>query len=156
MVARRGQIIARQVHQLHSRGTSRGADRGIALDEVAGVQQQDIGASGLIGVLQGRHLGIAADGAMDVIGVQDDDAACHILGRSCLLRAGGDGQRQCHDQRKRKRDQLAHLFHLKLPPLLLRTRWCDLSSVYHQTRKMEGNFPKIPPPFFRIIVTYSK
>ncbi|CAN4029425.1 Catabolite control protein, partial [Dysosmobacter welbionis] len=64
MVAHAGHVVAGQVHQLHGGGALRRADGGIALDEVTGVHQQDVGAAGLVGVLQRGHFGIAADGAM--------------------------------------------------------------------------------------------
>ena len=108
MVAHAGHVVASQVHQLHGGGALRRADGGIALDEVTGVHQQDVGAAGLVGVLQRGHFGIAADGAMHIIGVQDDDVAVQILCR-LFRRIGGDSQGERHDHRQQQGQDF--LFH---------------------------------------------
>ena len=96
MVAGGSHIVTGQVHQLHRRGTLAGADSGIALDEVTGVHQQNVGAHLLIGLLQCCRFGIAIDGTVHVVGVQDDDGAAQVLGG--FLGAGGDAQGEHHGQ----------------------------------------------------------
>ena len=113
MVAHADHIVARHVHQFHGGGALRHADGGIALDEVAGVHQQDIGALGLIGILQRRHLGIAGDGAVNVIGVQNDDLTVHgFLFR--LFRMSGDSQREHHGHSQKQGQDLSS--HFRIPP----------------------------------------
>ena len=128
MVAQADHIVAGQVHQLHGGGTLRRADGGIALDKVAGVHQQDVGAAGLVGVLQGRHLGIAGNGAVDVVGVQDDDVAVQILGR-LLRRIGGDSQGERHDHRHQQGQDF--LFHSFTSSILWKPDFHGMGIVYH-------------------------
>ena len=64
------------------------------------VKEQDIGPALLIVLLQGRHLGVSGDAAVDVVGVQNDNAAGEIGIRGSrgrlLCGAGGHGQRTGH------------------------------------------------------------
>ena len=89
VVAQGGDVIAGEVHELDGGGALAGADLDGALAEVAGVHQQDGGALGLVLGLQGGYLGVAVDGAVDVIGVDDDDLAGGLggglLGRGLFL-----------------------------------------------------------------------
>ena len=98
MVAQAHHIIARQVHQFHSGGALRRADSGITLDEVARIHQQHIGTPGLVCIFERRHLSIAADGAVHVIGVQDHDVSGHVSRGGRVRGAGGDGQGEQHRQ----------------------------------------------------------
>ena len=150
MVAGGGQIVARQVHQFHGRGALGRADHGFTLAEIAGVHQQDVGASGLKGVLQRSGLGIAGNGAVNVVGVQDHDAALHVLGGG-LLRTGGDGHGQCHDQRQQESSQLTELLH-ENPPSFFFARRCRAFafSIAFPLKKKRSYFPFICGifPFF--------
>ena len=139
VVSQRSGVIAREVHQLNGCGALRGADAGIALNIVSGVQQQNIGAAVLIILLQCGHLGIARNGAVDIIGVQNHGRAGQVRGRSgnggsrsvCRRRdgnnvgsAGGDSQRAYH---RRCQQQGKELFHAESSFLNLgthlRTAW---------------------------------
>ena len=96
VVAGGSHIVTGQVHQFHRSGTLAGADSGITLDKVTGVHQQNVGTHVLIGLLQRRRFGIAIDGTVHVIGVQDDDGAAQVLGG--FLGADGDAQGEHHGQ----------------------------------------------------------
>ena len=101
MVSDGGGVIARQVHQLHGGLALADADGGVALDVVARVQQQGVGARVLEGLLQRGHLGVAADGSVDIVGMENDDLA--LQGLALLLRgAGGDAQREHHRQNQQQ------------------------------------------------------
>ena len=71
VVADTGEVIAGEVHELDGSGALGDADGGLALDVVAGVEQQDLGAAGLVLGLHSGDLGIGVNGAVDVVGVQD-------------------------------------------------------------------------------------
>ena len=106
VVAKGRDVIPGHVHQFNSRFTLRNADRGIALAEVAGVHQQDIGTLSLIGFLQGRHLGIAGNSAVHIVGVQHYYIAVHLaLG---LVRRDCDRQGEDHSQCQQHRQELLH------------------------------------------------
>ena len=80
MVAQGGQVIAGGVHQLDDGGPLVHPAVGGALDVVPGVHQQGV----LQGVLIGGHQGIGqvlVDIGVDVVGVEDGDAA--VLLRGC-------------------------------------------------------------------------
>ena len=111
VVAQSCRVVARQVHQLNSGGALGGADGGIALDEVACVKEQDIGPALLIVLLQGRHLGVSGDAAVNVVGVQDDGAAGEVGVSGCddrLFGAGGHSQGTGHDQCQQQGQELFH------------------------------------------------
>ena len=112
-------IIPCQIHQLHGGCPFRDADGGISLDEITGVHQQDIGARLLHGGFQGGHLGIAGDGAVHVIGMQDHDLSGHIVrnrvggglrGRLLCRRRCGQGEYQGRRQQQRQQFFLLHSF----------------------------------------------
>ena len=94
MIADGGCVVAGQVHQFHGGFALGDADGGIALNEVAGVQKQDLRARLLVSRLQSRSLGVSGNSAVYVVGVEDDDGAfSHVI-----QRAGRDGQREHHSQ----------------------------------------------------------
>ena len=102
-----GRVIARQVHQLDGGFALADADGGVALDVVARVQQQGVSALGLVFGLQGGHLGVSGDAAVDVVGVEDDDGAFQAL---ALLRgAGGDAQGEHHRESQQQGQELLSL-----------------------------------------------
>ena len=102
VVAGRGQIIARQVHQLHGRCALAGADGGVALAEIAGIHEQHIGAHVLIGLFQGCGLGVAVDGAVHIVGVQDHHSAAEVIGRFRGRDRDAQGEHHGHDQEQRQ------------------------------------------------------
>ncbi len=112
MVAGGRHVVAHHVHQLDGRGALADADIGLALAEVAGVHHQDVGALGLVLCLQGGHFGISLDGAVYVVGVQDNGGAGQIgTGRPGILRGKRrHSQPQHHDQGQQQGEQL--LFHI--------------------------------------------
>ena len=89
VVAQRGHIVAGEVHELDGGGALGLTHIDAALDEVAVVDQQHRGALGLVLGLEGRDLGVVLDGAVDVVGVDDDDLAGGLggglLGRGLFL-----------------------------------------------------------------------
>ena len=113
VVARSSHIVTHQVHQLNGSSALGDADGGIALAEVARVHQQDVGALGLIFGLQGGDLGVLRNSAMDVVGVQDDDAAVKFrrIGRFFICE-GGDRHAKGHDHRQQQSKKLVPLFHI--------------------------------------------
>ena len=106
VVAQSRGVVARHVHQLDGGGALRQAHIGGALAEVAGVQDQDVGALGLVLAGQHGHLGVVLDGAVDVVGVEDD----HGLGGGGILAGGGllftaGGQGDDHGDGQQQRQQ---------------------------------------------------
>ena len=129
VVAGGGRVVAGHVHQLNGNSALGGAHRGLALAEVAGVHHQNIRAGLLVQGLQRGHLGVALDGAVDVVGVENDDRAVSLRrylkrgGRSAvrvaarvLVRHGADGHAKGHNHRQQKREQLVPLSHIGFPP----------------------------------------
>ena len=147
MVARRGRIIAGHVHQFDGRGTLRHADGGIALNVVAGVHQQDVGALGLKGILDGRHLGVAANGTMHIVGVQDDDGAIH--GPLGLLRAGGDSQREHHGHSQQQGQEF--LLHASITSLFFTAETdCGFGLIIPYPEKIDSPKLKYPRKIFTL------
>ena len=104
MVAGDEIIIASRVHDLNGRLALRGADGGIALDEVAGVYEQGIRSGSVIAFSQGVDFGVPGDAAVYVIGVQDDDVAGQVLRRGGGRLRCADGDRQGEEQGQGKRE----------------------------------------------------
>ena len=110
VVAGGGHVVTGQVHELHSRCALGDAHGGVTLDKVAGVCQQHIRACVLVGLLQGGHRCVAADAAVDIVGVQDDDGTCHVLVFG-LNSAGGNGQGEGHHHSQEESRELVPLLH---------------------------------------------
>ena len=104
MVAGDEIIIASRVHDLNGRLALRGADGGIALNEVAGVYEQSIRSSSVIAFSQGVDFGVPGDAAVYVIGVQDDDVTGQVLRRGGARLRRADGDRQGEEQGQGKRE----------------------------------------------------
>ena len=116
VIAERGGVIAGHVHQLDGRGALGKADRRIALNVVARVKEQHVGALFRITLLQSGHLRVMVDLTMHVVGVQDNDAAFEAFPRGRrrnedgLLRAGRYGQRKDHRHCQQQGQKFAHSF----------------------------------------------
>ena len=97
VVAEGDKIVANGVQ--HGDGVSAliEADIDGALAEVAGVHQIDDSTAVFIIGLQSCHLGIVLNGAVDVIGVQNDGLAGQILGHGIFCPRRGHQQCQGHD-----------------------------------------------------------
>ena len=112
MVAQSGCVVAGQIHQFDSGFPLRGADGGITLNEVACVKEQDVSAAFLVVLLLGGDLGVSGDAAVDVVGVQNDNAAGEIGIRGSrgrlLCGAGGHGQRTGHGHCQEQGQELFH------------------------------------------------
>ena len=78
MVAEGDDIVAGGVHHRDRISALGGADIGRALAEVAGVDEDDLGALGLIVGLELCDVGIALDRAVHVIRMQNDGLARHL------------------------------------------------------------------------------
>ena len=107
VVAKRHSVVAHHVHQLHSRCTLRHTHSGVALTEVAGVQDQHIRALRLILAGQRRYLGVIGNSAVHIVGVQDDHrlrGGGVLAGVGFLFAAGRQGEH--HGQGKQQRQQL--------------------------------------------------
>ena len=104
MVAGDEIIIASRVHDLNGCLALRGADGGIALDEVAGVYEQSIRSGSVIAFSQGVDFSVPGDAAVYVIGVQDDDVAGQVLRRGGGRLRRADGDRQGEEQGQGKRE----------------------------------------------------
>ena len=127
MVAQRGQVIARGVHQLDNGLALVHGAVGGALDMVAGIHQQDALALGGQLLLQSGNGGIAqrlVDVSVHIVGVKDDNLAGCGRGLGGLLRGGdrhgrggdvfgggGDAQGKHHRQGKQQRQELVYVAH---------------------------------------------
>ena len=97
VVADGGHVIACDIHHGDGICALVDADIDAALTVVAGVNQKDGCASGLIVSLQRRHLFILVDGTVDIVGVQDDGFAIQIFRCRGICPGRGHKQRQCHN-----------------------------------------------------------
>ena len=111
VVAGGGHVVASHVHQLHSGGAFGHVHAGGALAEVTGVHQEHLGASGLIGVLQSSYGSVVVDGAVHVVGVQDDDVTRQVIVPVCG--PGGNGQGEGHHQRQEEGGKFLPTFHFE-------------------------------------------
>ena len=98
MVAERRDIIACRVHQLDRGLALRIADIGRALNEVARVHEDDVGALFCVVLFQCCYLCVQADCTVHVVGVQDDGLPGQLSVRS--QRAGHQTEHQNNGQKK--------------------------------------------------------
>ena len=107
VVAQGDQVVSGQIHELHRRGTLGKVHIGVALAEVTGVHQVDVGPGGLVPLLQGGHSGVAVDAAVDVVGVEDEGVSRQVIGvfRPDLSGSCGNGQGKGHHQRQEQSKQ---------------------------------------------------
>ena len=108
VVAQGDDVIAHQGHHVQGGCALAEADVGRALAVVTGVQQDHLVSTLVVALVpQSSHLGVLVDGAVDVVGVQDDGLArqgVRELIRLLVLAPGSrDHQRQRHDQRQQSR-----------------------------------------------------
>ena len=114
VVAGDGHVIADHIHQLDGGSALGNADGRLTLDEVTSIHDQNVSAFGLVLGLQGCHLGIAVNSAVDVVGMQDHDGAVvldGVLSRVLSLGKGSDGHAQSHDHRQQQGEELVPLSH---------------------------------------------
>ena len=125
MVAGAHGVIARGIHELDGRGALVQVDQRVALDGVAGGEEQDRGAGRLEVLLQLGHAG-GADAlltgcvaAVGVVGMQDDYLARHAVASLGHLHChGGSDQADGHGQRQEQGKELACAFHSNIPPFV--------------------------------------
>ena len=105
MVAEGDDIVAGGIHHRDRISALGDTDIGLALAVVAGIDENDLGALGLIVGLELGDVGIAIDRTMHIIGVQNDSLARHRgfglgLGIRCgcrvLDRKAGHSQAENH------------------------------------------------------------
>ena len=98
MVAEGDDIVARGIHHRDRISALGGADIGRALAEVAGVDEDDLGALGLIVGLELCDVGIALDRTVHVIRMQNDSLARHLGFRISggVRRKAGHSQAENH------------------------------------------------------------
>ena len=106
VVAEGNDIVAGGIHHRDRISALGDTDIGRALAEVAGVDEDDLGALGLIVGLERSDAGIAIDRTMHIIGVQNDSLARHrcffghdfglICGCRVLERKAGHSQAENH------------------------------------------------------------
>ena len=112
MVAEGDDVVARGIHHRDRISALGGADIGRALAEVAGVDEDDLGALGLIVGLELCDVGIALDRTVHVIRMQNDSLARHRrffghdfgLSCSCRVLDRKAGHSQAEDHRHCEQD----------------------------------------------------
>ena len=98
MVAERRDVIARRVHQLDRGLALRIADIGRALNVVARVYEDDVGALFCVVLFQCCNFCVQADRTVHVVGVQDDGLPGQLSVRG--QRAGHQTEHQNNGQKK--------------------------------------------------------
>ena len=98
VVAEGDDVVARGIHHRDRISALGGADIGRALAEVAGVDEDDLGALGLIVGLELCDVGIALDRTVHVIRMQNDSLARHLGFRISggVRRKAGHSQAEDH------------------------------------------------------------
>ena len=98
VVAEGDDVVARGIHHRDRISALGGADIGRALAEVAGVDEDDLGALGLIVGLELCDVGIALDRTVHVIRMQNDSLARHLGFRISggVRRKAGHSQAENH------------------------------------------------------------
>ena len=118
MVAQGNNVIAGCVHHRNGAVTLGAADISCTLTEVTGIYQKDfLCTCGEKLIFEFLHIGIAVDGTVDVIAVQDDSLACVIgmndlrIGRIVIVRIGRNTEGKKHHQGKNESKDLLRFLH---------------------------------------------
>ena len=151
VVAGGGHVVASHVHQLYSGGAFGHVHAGGALAEVTGVHQEHLGASGLIGVLQSSYGSVVVDGAVHVVGVQDDDVPRQVIVPVCG--PGGMAKEKAITNARKRAESFFPRFILNNPPILQIFRCPGASTLATEAAFSIADLPWF---FHRFFLTFCK